>query len=813
MTEIWHSLLANLALVSILIVAWDLVADFTGRLSRRAQSLLLGVVMCAGAVISMATALSVSGFIVDLRAAFIGAAAFFGGWPAMFIAAAGSIAYRLHLGGQGAEVGVMSILITAVVGLAWHHIVAVRSRTMFDILGLGLSVALAGLITLLVIPSQVVTGFVQQSTLPSLLFRFLSTFIIAVLLDRQQRRRDLAMSNMIFRAMVHELPDSLNVKDTQGRFIAANPATAELVRAASVEDLIGKTDFDFYPKDVAERFRQDEMGALEAGQTLRIDQPALLPDGRQGWLYTLKAPFRDEAGKIVGVITYNRDITEQKRNAQLKNDFISTVSHELRTPLTSIRGSLGLIAAGVAGELPPKAANLVNIAHNNSERLVLLINDILDMEKIESGVITFKIKQMPVRAVLEQAIAASSNYMAESGIRIVLVDDAPRAEANIDPDRLHQVMANLLSNAIKFSDPGGTVMVKLQRRERDMLRISIIDEGAGIPEVFRSRIFGKFEQADASSTRKKGGTGLGLSIVKTIVEKLGGAVSFESEEGKGTSFHVDLAEAQRQAEKPVLVERRSRKRDGRLRVLICEDESDIAAVIAALLDADGFSSDVAPDIGTAKALLNSRDYVALTLDIKLAGESGIKLFHDIRVSPVNSEISVIVISAIADEARRSLNGTAIGIVDWLEKPVDSARLHAALAKILASKVERRPRILHVEDDEGVLAVMSAGLGPGVLIASAKTLQEARKAVAKHRFDLVILDILLPDGSGLDLLIDLPLETQVIVFSAAELDQNLGDRVQAMMTKTKASEIDVARLVRSMLVSSLDSARPASSAKE
>ncbi|TIS10865.1 MAG: PAS domain S-box protein, partial [Mesorhizobium sp.] len=324
-------------------------------------------------------------------------------------------------------------------------------------------------------------------------------------------RRDLAMSNMIFRAMVRELPDSLNVKDAEGRFIAANPATAELVRAASVEDLIGKTDFDFYPKDVAERFRQDELGALEAGQTLRIDQPALLPDGRQGWLYTLKAPFRDEAGKIVGVITYNRDITEQKRNAQLKNDFISTVSHELRTPLTSIRGSLGLIAAGVAGELPPKAANLVNIAHNNSERLVLLINDILDMEKIESGVITFKIKQMPVRAVLEQAIAASSNYMAESGIRIVLVDDAPRAEANIDPDRLHQVMANLLSNAIKFSDPGGTVMVKLQRRERDMLRISVIDEGAGIPEAFRNRIFGKFEQADASSTRKKGGTGLGLS--------------------------------------------------------------------------------------------------------------------------------------------------------------------------------------------------------------------------------------------------------------------------------------------------------------
>ncbi|RVD67318.1 hybrid sensor histidine kinase/response regulator, partial [Mesorhizobium sp. M4A.F.Ca.ET.029.04.2.1] len=201
-----------LALVSILVVAWDLVADFTGRLSQRRQSLVLGVVMCTGAVISMATALSVSGFIVDLRAAFIAAAAFFGGWPAMVIATAGSIAYRIHLGGQGASIGIVGILITAVVGIAWHHIVAARSRTIFHIFGLGVSVALAGLITLLVIPPQVVAGMVQQSTFPSLVFRFLSTIIVSVLLDRQQRRRDLVMSNMIYRAMVRELPDCLNIK-------------------------------------------------------------------------------------------------------------------------------------------------------------------------------------------------------------------------------------------------------------------------------------------------------------------------------------------------------------------------------------------------------------------------------------------------------------------------------------------------------------------------------------------------------------------------------------------------------------------------
>ncbi|ESZ02106.1 ATP-binding protein [Mesorhizobium sp. L2C089B000] len=148
--------------------------------------------------------------------------------------------------------------------------------------------------------------------------------------------------------------------------------------------------------------------------------------------------------------------------------------------------------------------------------------------------------------------------------------------------------------------------MKFQRRDGDMLRISVIDQGTGIPEAFRGRIFGKFEQADASSTRKIGGTGLGLSIVKAITEKLGGAVSFETEEGKGTSFHVDLAEGRRHHPRPYPPPHLTRKPDGRLRVLICEDESDVAAVIAALLDAEGFSSDIAPDIATATALLRSR---------------------------------------------------------------------------------------------------------------------------------------------------------------------------------------------------------------
>lgn len=798
MSPIWQSLLANLALVSILLVAWDLASDLTGQLSRRMQSLLLGMVMGAGAVISIATADPVvSGVRFDLRASFIAASAFFGGWPAALITTGGTLLYRAYLGGPGVPIGMAGILVSTGVGLAWHPLTRSRFPRLGDILGLGVSTAVGSQLPLLLAPPDVRTALLELSTVPLLVFVFMSTIIVGVLLDRLMRRRGLLSANMIYRAMVRELPDCLNMKDPEGRFLAANPATARLMRAKSVKELIGKTDFDFYPHDLAERFKTDEQKVLESGEALRIDQAFVLADGREGWLSTLKVPYRDDRGRLLGLITYNRDITEQKRNAQLKDEFISTVSHELRTPLTSIRGSLGLIAAGVAGELPAKAASLVRIAHTNSERLVRLVNDILDMEKIESGKMVFDIKRLPLRPILEQAIAASADYLPERKIRLVLVDDAPRAEAEFDPDRLHQVMANLLSNAIKFSPPHASVAVELKRRESGGLRISIVDRGGGIPEAFRDRIFGKFEQADGSNTRERGGTGLGLSIVKAMTERFGGSVSFDTTLGVGTSFNIDLPEA-RAGNFQSNETQQAPSADGRMRVLICEDESDVSTVLATLLDAAGFSSDVAPDIASAKALLQSRRYAALTLDIRLAGESGIQLFRDIRASSTNSDIPVIVISAVADEAKHSLNGSAVGIIDWLEKPFDAERLHGTLAKIASRKVDQRPTILHVEDDEGILAVMSERLGPDVSISSARSLLEAREMINQQNFDAAILDISLPDGSGLDLISELPVKTAIVIFSARELDQHLGGRVSAIMTKTKASELDVATLVKSLL---------------
>ena len=242
---------------------------------------------------------------------------------------------------------------------------------------------------------------------------------------------------------------------------------------------------------------------------------------------------------FVGVL---RDITERKRIEKLKNEFVSTVSHELRTPLTSIRGALRLLAGGKLGELPEKAKIMLEIANNNSERLMLLINDILDIQKIESHEMIFNVQEMNVMPLLEQAVTDNAGYSEEYDVSFKIVQRLDNVKISVDPDRLMQVFSNLLSNAAKFSPKDGTVEIGVARHN-SMVRISIADTGPGIPREFQVKLFDKFTQADSEEVRQKGGTGLGLSISKALVEKLDGDISFVSKDGIGTTFYIDLPEA------------------------------------------------------------------------------------------------------------------------------------------------------------------------------------------------------------------------------------------------------------------------------
>ncbi len=245
-----------------------------------------------------------------------------------------------------------------------------------------------------------------------------------------------------------------------------------------------------------------------------------------------------EVQGFMGVVI---DITERKKIEKMKNEFISVVSHELRTPLTSIKGSLGLITGGVTKEpLPEKTQSLIRIALNNCDRLIKLINDILDIEKMESGKMRFETKIVNMVELIQQSIEINTGYANQFKIKLQL-DSIPKEALRVegDPDRLSQVLTNLFSNAVKFSPPGETVHINLYKKN-NKVRVEIKDNGSGIPPEFRSQIFKKFAQLDSSNTRTKGGTGLGLSISKTILEKSGGEINFESELGKGSTFYFEL---------------------------------------------------------------------------------------------------------------------------------------------------------------------------------------------------------------------------------------------------------------------------------
>jgi signal transduction histidine kinase len=243
------------------------------------------------------------------------------------------------------------------------------------------------------------------------------------------------------------------------------------------------------------------------------------------------------------LITSIKDIDDSVRAERMRSEFVSTVSHELRTPLTSIMGALSLIRAHVAGQISEKAEQLVTIAHENCERLVRLINDLLDVEKIEAGKVTFIFKEENLAKLVAKAKEENDLYAQQHGATIVVGPVAQDATVEVDEARFAQVMANLLSNAARYSPPGGTIKIATKLLD-GAVRISVTDQGPGIPAEFHDRIFQRFAQAEAADGRKRGGTGLGLNIASAIVEAHNGTIGFETSEGKGTTFHFELPTTQ-----------------------------------------------------------------------------------------------------------------------------------------------------------------------------------------------------------------------------------------------------------------------------
>lgn len=322
-------------------------------------------------------------------------------------------------------------------------------------------------------------------------------------------------------------------KFSDGQYVECNPEFCRLIGYSHQEVLqIGNdkiTPPEYYPNDYEQLQYLHLTGRYGPYEKNLIHRDGhLIPVLLNGVL--IESPNGEQQ-----IWSFVQDITERKRIEQMKNEFVSAVSHELRTPLTSISGSLKLIVSGMLGELPDNVKNMLSIAHKNALRLTLLINDLLDMEKLLAGKMVFDMRGQSLLPIIEQSLEGNAAYADTFGVRLALQSDVGDLQVLLDAQRLQQVLANFISNAVKFSPAGGQVDIQVTCMEKHV-RIAVIDHGPGVSDEFRARIFQKFSQADSSDSRQRGGTGLGLAISKAFVERMQGVIGFDSELGKGATF-------------------------------------------------------------------------------------------------------------------------------------------------------------------------------------------------------------------------------------------------------------------------------------
>lgn len=367
-------------------------------------------------------------------------------------------------------------------------------------------------------------------------------------IERRQDEEALAASEAKYRDLLEGANDLVQSVSPDGRFQFVNRAWKETlgysddeVRDLTIWDVVRPAPHESRRNVLQSMLVDDGRARIEATFVSRT-QEEIMVEG--------VVTCRYEDGLPVAAQGIFRDITERKQLDRMKQDFLSTVSHELRTPLTSIIASLGLLESGRLADQPERHGELLSVAHRNSIRLLKLINNLLDLQKLAARKMSFRRDVLSVRGVLDEAMDGIEAYADQSRVRLLRLEVPPSLELLGDRDRLIQVLNNLLSNAIKFSPEDAEVAVGAYER-RDRIVLSVSDQGPGIPEEFLSRLFDQFTQADATQTRAAGGSGLGLSIARGLVEGMGGQIRVETALDRGTTFFVELLSPDSPSARPI----------------------------------------------------------------------------------------------------------------------------------------------------------------------------------------------------------------------------------------------------------------------
>lgn len=581
--------------------------------------------------------------------------------------------------------------------------------------------------------------------------------------------------------------------DAEGRITFVNPAAAHLLGHEPHELLGRRAHAAFHAVDTDPRGGSCHLDeAIRIGEVVRrSDETYLRRDGTPFPVEITAAPHQDTDAAVGAVVVFS-DISTRRAVEKMKQEFISVVSHELRTPLTSIRGSLGLLAGGAVDGLPAGTARMVQIALDNSDRLTRLINDILDVERIESGSLPLEFAVHTGAELVTTAVTALRPAAEAAGVTLVAGPAAGRVHA--DADRIVQALTNLVGNAVKFSAPGDEVTVAAEP-DGAHVTFSVADQGRGIPAEKLESIFDRFQQVDSSDAREKGGTGLGLAITRSIVDRHGGRVWAESEPGRGAVFRFTLPAVGESAPAPT----DPGASGAAPTVLLCDDDPEVLEVLSMVLREHGYA---------ATAVARGRDAVdraatdrpdVILLDLRMPGMSGWEAIRELKSRPQTRDIPIVVMSALTPATDPDLVAHTEG---WLTKPVDTDRMD----RVLAAAVDggHRPTALIVEDDDDLAAVLVAIFQQrGLRAVRAATQQDAIAQLADLRPDVLVLDLYLPDGDGYGVVDQLRREGRlcdvpVVVYSAHQLDAADRERLRlgelAFLTKGVDSPDELARRV-------------------
>ncbi|WP_244927854.1 ATP-binding protein [Nocardioides sp. W7] len=575
--------------------------------------------------------------------------------------------------------------------------------------------------------------------------------------------RRLARQNEI---LLTSVGDGIYGVDADGRITFVNPLGAQVL-GYDPEELRGRHAHDTFHAAAADGTAFPWEGcyvfeAIRAGRVTSAEEDVYRrSDGVEFPVEITASPLLDE-DVVRGAVVVFRDVTQRQEVDRMKNEFLSVVSHELRTPLTSIRGSLGLLASGSVGALEPRAQSLTAIALESSERLTRLINDILDLERIESGTRPMDLTTLEAADLLAASATELAGLARTSGVRVALGRVEGRVVA--DRDRVVQTLTNLLGNALKFSERDSIVTLEAHEDGRFVV-FAVHDNGRGIPEDKLETVFERFEQVDSSDARQKGGTGLGLAISRGIVERHGGRIWAESTVNSGTTVRFSLPTAHRSAPG-------HGPSDAPL-VLVCDDDAETVDTLSAMLVQHGFRSIGVSDGRTAVSRAVAERPALILLDVRMPGTTGADVVAELREHPRTRAIPVVVVSGLGPDDDPGLRTWA---KDWLIKPVTEERLLGAIGAALAGRLADAT-VLLVEDDDDLASIVTALLAPhGLRVVHARTASEAIRLGAEVVPQVLVLDLQLPDGHGSQVVAEfrrssLLADVALVVYSAADVEQH------------------------------------------